>query len=621
MSLRIKVISMILFIFFVYGVLDYGVQRIFILPSFYALEQEESLKNMDRAASAIQREIQHLDLSATDWSVWDDTYRFIQDRNEAYREANLNKQAINSLKVNFLYLFDADQQLVWGMAVDLDNQQEIEIPGLTEKLKGIRITDAQTTVDGVLVTTKGPVLISAKPILTSDNKGPVKGHLVLGRFLNTASISEQIRIGLHTTVLGAEIMNSETEAILAQLRGHDDTFIRDNGGENQVYKVMLDVDEKPALLLRVDVPKSISSRGEKAVGFTLLSILGAGLVIVVVLIISLQRMVLAPLGRLTDHAVAMGQSNDLSAHIALDRKDEIGILSQEFDRMVERLATTRQSLMEQSYHSGMAEVAVGVLHNVGNVLNSVNVSCAMLMTQLRESNVGDVAKVADLMAEPEGGLCHFLTKDSRGQMIPIFLTSLAGTLEEERQIMIRETESLHDRIEHIKEIVAMQQSYGKTSTLRETILPEKLMEDALTLSADALTCNEVSVQRQYQAVPPVLVDKHKTLQILVNLINNAQNACTDSGNKEKMVTLRIFNATPDSVKIQVVDNGIGIAPENLTRIFQYGFTTRKSGHGFGLHSSALTTKELGGSLTVHSEGLGCGATFTLELPCHAGNNT
>ena len=620
MSLKTKVIGLLLFVFSVYGAMDYGVQRIFILPSFYALEHEEALKNMDRAAAAIQREIQHLGLSATDWSVWDDTYRFVQDRNAAYREANLNEQAIESLKVNFLYLFDSDQQLVWGMAYDLDSQQEIELPELVEKFRGIHLTDPQSTVEGVLVTTNGPALISAKPILTSENKGPIKGYLVLGRFLNAASISEQIRVGLHITVLGIEKTNAETDGILAQIRGHDETIIHSNGDENNVYKIMPDVNGKPALLLRVDVPKLISSKGEKAVGFTLLSLLGAGFVIVIVLIICLQQMVLIPLSRLTDHAVTMGQHDELSMHLALNRKDEIGTLSREFDRMVDRLAISRQSLMEQSYHSGMAEVAIGVLHNVGNVLNSVNVSCAMLMTQLRESNVGDVAKVADLMAERKGDLCHFLTEDSRGLMIPTYLTSLATALEEERLAMLKETESLHDRIGHIKEIVVMQQGYGKNLPFREAILPEKLVEDAYTLSADALTHYVITVQREYQTVPPVSVDKHKVLQILVNLINNAQNACTDEGNKDKIITLRIFNANPDMVKIQIADNGIGIAQENLIRIFQYGFTTRKSGHGIGLHTSSLMARELGGSLTAHSNGLGCGAIFTLELPCHAGNN-
>ncbi len=620
MSLRVKVISLILFSFMVYGALDYGVQRMFILPNFISLEQEESSKNMDRAVQAIQREIQHLGASATDWSVWDETYQFAQDRNDAYRESNLNEQALNSLKVNILYVFDSDQQQVWGMSYDLDSQQEISVSGLVEQLANIHLTDPEAKVEGVLITGHGPVLISATPILPSDSQGPVKGYFVLGRFLDTFSVSEQARIGLRATVLGGKALGPETDAILTQINGHHETLIQSDDDFNRVYKVLPGMDGKPALLLQVDDPRLISARGEKAVRFALLSILGAGFVIVIVLIIGLQRIVLIPLKLLTDHTVALGQSNDLSAHIALNRKDEIGILSQEYDRMVERLATTRKSLMEQSYHSGMAEVAIGVLHNVGNVLNSVNVSCTLIMEQLRESSIGDVSKVAGLIDKPEGGLSHFLTEDSRGQMIPDFMASLATVLEEERQVMLKEIESLHGRIEHIKEIVVMQQNYGQISTVSESIPPEQLMEDSLKLNADELAQHEVTVQREYQAVPSITVDKHKVLQILVNLINNAKHACTDGGCEEKIITLRIFSPSPDSVSMEVTDNGIGISPENLTSIFQYGFTTRKSGHGFGLHSSALTARKLGCSLTASSDGPGFGATFTLELPCHPGDN-
>lgn len=620
MSLRVKVVSLILFSFLVYGILDYGVQRIFILPSFISLEQDESLKNMDRAVQTVQREIQHLGSSATDWSFWDDTYQFAQDRNDAYRKSNLNEQALNGLKVNILYIFDADQQQIWGMAYDLDSQQEISISGLSEQLGNIRLMDPQSKVEGVLITARGPVMVSATPILKSDSQGPVMGYFVLGRFLNTNSISEQVRIELRATVLGANVMAPETNAILAQIHDIHETLVLSDGDFNRVYRVLPGLDEKPALLLQVDDPRLISAKGEKAVRFALLSILGASLVILIVLIIGLQRMVLIPLKRLTDHTVAIGKSNDLSVNLTLNRKDEIGILSREYDHMVERLAKTQKVLMEQSYHSGMAEVAIGVLHNVGNVLNSVNVSCTLIMDQLRESSIGDVSEVAGLMNRPDGDLCHFLKEDSRGQMIPIFIASLATVLEEERQAMLRETKALHGRIEHIKEIVVMQQNYGQISTVSESILPEQLMEGSVKLNADELAQHNVTVQREYQAVPSITVNKHKVLQILINLINNAKNACTDCGCKEKNITLRIFSSTPDSVKMQVADNGIGITRENLTQIFQYGFTTRKSGRGFGLHSSALTAKELGCSLTANSDGPGFGATFTLELPCHPGDN-
>jgi signal transduction histidine kinase len=140
-----------------------------------------------------------------------------------------------------------------------------------------------------------------------------------------------------------------------------------------------------------------------------------------------------------------------------------------------------------------------------------------------------------------------------------------------------------------------------------------LVEDALGMNAGALTRHEVELIREYTGVPPVTVEKHKVLQILVNLIRNAKYACDESGRKDKKLRLRI-SQTERKVMIGVIDNGIGIPPENLTRIFNHGFTTRKNGHGFGLHSGALAAEELGGALTVHSDGPGLGATFSLELP-------
>ncbi|WP_373498910.1 sensor histidine kinase, partial [Desulfococcus sp.] len=223
------------------------------------------------------------------------------------------------------------------------------------------------------------------------------------------------------------------------------------------------------------------------------------------------------------------------------------------------------------------------------------------------------------MAEPEGGLAHFLTEDPRGRQIPAYLASLAAVLQEEQEVVFREAESLHGRIEHIKEIVAMQQSYGRVSGVNETIPPERLMEDALKLNAGALARHEVRVERRYRPVPPITVDKHKVLQILLNLINNAKHACTEGGGGEKTITLQIIDAGPERVRMSVADDGAGILSENLTRIFQHGFTTRRDGHGYGLHSGALAAHELGGSLTVHSGGPGAGATFTLELPCNPGD--
>ena len=168
---------------------------------------------------------------------------------------------------------------------------------------------------------------------------------------------------------------------------------------------------------------------------------------------------------------------------------------------------------------------------------------------------------------------------------------------------------------HIKEIVAMQQNYARASGVAERLPLGELVEDALMMNADATQRHNVKVVRDFAEVPAVLVEKHKVLQILVNLIRNAKYACDDTGRIDKQITLRVREAG-GRVQVAVIDNGIGIPPENLTRIFSHGFTTRKEGHGFGLHSSAIAAKALGGTLTAFSEGPGRGAIFTLELPLH-----
>ncbi|HEY9172911.1 MAG TPA: ATP-binding protein [Verrucomicrobiae bacterium] len=298
----------------------------------------------------------------------------------------------------------------------------------------------------------------------------------------------------------------------------------------------------------------------------------------------------------------------------LDRTRELRDQVTAKEQALAELAEAQSTLVELSRHAGMAEVATGVLHNVGNVLNSVNVSCTLIMDRLRQSRVAGVSKLAALLANPPGGLAHFLTENPQGRKVPQYVASLAPVLEEERAFLLREAESLREKVDHIKEIVAMQQSYGRISGVTETVPPAQLVEDALKLNAGALVRHGVEARREFEPVPPITVDKHKVLQILLNLIRNAKYACEEAGRTPKIITLRIFSRTPGRVTLQVADNGIGITPENLTRIFQHGFTTRQGGHGFGLHSGALAARELGGTLHAASDGLGQGATFTLELP-------
>jgi signal transduction histidine kinase len=265
----------------------------------------------------------------------------------------------------------------------------------------------------------------------------------------------------------------------------------------------------------------------------------------------------------------------------------------------------------------MAEIATNVLHNIGNVLNSVNVSASLVVDSVKQSKAANLAKVAAMLREHEHDLGAFITRDAKGRQLPVYLDQLAAQLLADQQAAVHELDLLVKNIDHIKDVVTMQQSYAQVSGLKEVINVRDLMEDSLRINEGALAHHHVEVIREYEDVPLINVDKHRVLQILVNLIRNAKHACQASERADRRLTVRVANGE-GRIKISVSDNGIGIPPENLTRIFSHGFTTRKDGHGFGLHSGALAAKEMGGSLAVHSDGIGKGANFTLELPVQTG---
>ncbi len=279
-----------------------------------------------------------------------------------------------------------------------------------------------------------------------------------------------------------------------------------------------------------------------------------------------------------------------------------------------KLSELNRRLHDTSRRAGMAEVATGVLHNVGNVLTSVNVSANLLADQVRKAPVADLGRVVALLREQGANLGEFFANDPRGPKVPGFLAQLAETFNRQQARQLEEVAALRNNIEHIKDIVAMQQSFAKVSGLTEDLNPAGLVDDAVRLNAGSFQKHEVEVVRELDAgLPPVRVDKHQVLQILVNLLSNAKHACNEAGRVKKCIRVRGSRAN-GCVRITVTDNGVGIPPENLNRIFNHGFTTKKSGHGFGLHSAANAAKAMGGSLVAHSDGSGQGASFTLELP-------
>lgn len=282
-----------------------------------------------------------------------------------------------------------------------------------------------------------------------------------------------------------------------------------------------------------------------------------------------------------------------------------------------RTAEAQAQLVAVARQAGMAEIATNVLHNVGNVLNSVNVSAEVITRKLRTSKALGLSKAVQLMNAHAADLGHFISQDEKGKLLPGYLNQLVDALAVEQKSMADELEQLTQSIDHIKEIVAAQQSYSGASSFAETVQVPQLIEDALRMNASYLAARQVTVVREFAETPGLQLDKHRLLMILVNLIKNAGGAMDNPADRPPLITLHTEVLPEQTLVIKVIDNGEGIAAENLTRIFAHGFTTRKEGHGFGLHSCILAAMEMGGVLKVHSDGPGQGAIFTLELPLKA----
>jgi two-component system, NtrC family, sensor kinase len=393
----------------------------------------------------------------------------------------------------------------------------------------------------------------------------------------------------------------------------------------------------------------------------------AGMIIVSLVISTLiatrfQRLISTPILKLAETVLTISKDRNYGIRVKKWANDEIGILYDQFNTMLEQiqageaaiqlandqlemkieLRTTElsraneelnheirvrsdaeleleqvhQRLVASARRAGMAEIATGVLHNVGNVLNSINVSATLVIDRIRQSKILDLTRATDLIKQNSENLATDMTSDAKGKHVPSYLILLSKHLNDERDYMMKEVDLLTTKIGHIKAIVATQQSYAGYSGVRETVDLGEVINDAINFNLASFERHHIAISKERPESIKVCIDKQKVLQILINIVKNAKEAFNDSPHidNRKISLVVELNNVSKMIRISITDNAIGISKENLTRIFSHGFTTKNSGHGFGLHSCANAANEMGGSLSVQSEGLGKGATFVLEVP-------
>jgi two-component system, NtrC family, sensor kinase len=606
MNIRTKMISMLAVLFTVLIVLEISVQKQVLMPSFAELEREEAQTSMKRIGYALDTTLESLELSAADWGNWADVYQFVQSPNLAFVEANITPVAMKQLKVNAILIVDVNGNYALSRAQNLDTGELLDLDlaaykTLPEDFPWRKNLAEGKAARGLLPTNKGVMMIAAAPVLDGSGSGQPLGLVLMGRLLTPAQVQ----------MIGAQAQASLT--MLQDRPSPSGEEIAETDTATQVFKPFADIYGRPLMTFRVEVPRRITARGHGAVTYASLYLIGAAVTVLLLLVVALNRIVLKPLARVTRHAVAVGNGTDLTARLNIPGQDEIARLAREFDRMVERVADSRRQLVDQSFQAGFAELAKGVLHNLGNAMTPLGVRLSKLGDSLRDAPAGDVelafAELAQENPAPE-------RRKDLEEFLRLACRELAGSVKDARSdiaVIQRQATIVQSALSELM------RSTRNAHVVESVRLPE-LVAQTLEIVPDA--CRQrlvVDADESLRKVGAVQVARTVLRLILQNLIINAADAVRDAGRDKGVLHFAaeiIGGADNEQLHLHCKDDGVGIAADNLQRVFDKGFSTksRETNYGIGLHWCANAIGALGGRIWAASEGPGMGASMHLMLP-------
>lgn len=612
MKLNSKIVLLLAGLFAILGGIQYIIGERILLRGFDQLEQQSAFTDMDRVSNAIQRDLDALYEVAEDYGNWKETYQFMQTGDVGYLRKDFSDDSIATLKINVAAFIAKDGHFVWSTAreagattpLPLDLVAGRRLPAGTPWLNLLGTSTKNTT--GIIKTNQGPLLAVLAPILDGSGSGEPRGMILFGRLLTDDVIA---RIGRQSQVsLSLVALEGATPDDASSLG----TLIR-NPEETIVQRTFRDALGEDLFRLQIRVPRAISASGREVVSMAWLLMGGGFILVLLLIIIVLRETILKPLGMVTHHTVAIGQSDDLTTRLDLRRADEIGDLAREFDRMVARLSDTRQQLISQSFDAGVAENASGVLHNLGNAMTPLGVKISAIGKQLRSAPTADAGLVlAELKKE--------VTDPARHAELTQFLQLVSGELTQTISDTVFELETVTRQVAAMQNMLQAQARNSTAPRVMETLRVPELVATTRELIAPELShAMDIEVDEALRALGPIRVCRITLQQVIQNVLVNAAEAIQARGLRSG--TLRISGTViqagaGESVCIRFADNGIGMSAEQLSRFAEKGFSSKAGSHGrgVGLHWAANALHALGGSLRAESAGRDCGASILVTIP-------
>lgn len=590
-----------------------------IWPAFVDVERAAAQKNVNRVADAIVAEQGNLERVAHDWSAWDPTYEYVVNPNEEYDRQSFTFDVMRDLNLNLLAIYNTEGKLIRAETYDFDTGKELQVATFGSSIPTddpLMMQKMDQQVTGILLTEHGPMLLAGFPILQSTREGPVRGTLFMGRFLNQTMVDGLV----NQTHVQFSVFRTNDTALPAEIRQASDQLLADrrdifniaNKNTLDAFHLLGTMRNAAPLMIKVETQRLITSIARTTLGVAGLSTLVAGLLLLAIMWVLLTRHIIVPLRKLTAHVLEVGQTGDLTKRLTLDRDDEIGVLAREFDAANTQLDNARSRLLEQSYQSGMAEIAAGVMHNIRNALSPVAVTLWKLSETASEPPPVHLQTALDELKSDNAA------PDRRSKLLE-YVEAAFSKLFAERQRLAQDLKVIGDQNRHIEQILLDHTALSMGIRQVEAVNLAKVVEEsARLLPARGSSKIDISFSPGLASLPPVLGNPIVLAQILGNLIINAFEAIDGTGRGAGRIRIEGELDNDESrpmVRMTVIDDGVGIDKANLTHVFERGFSTKRNKTGgLGLHWSANSVAAMAGRMYAESNGPGTGAHIHVLLP-------
>ncbi len=610
--LQSKVSLALLLLICAFVMFSYTILRSVIAPAFDELEIAAAESDLRRAEAAIRADIENLEAITADWAPWDDIYSYVSGRNPSFRKSNLDRPTLVNLKLDMMAVYAIHSRFVWGQV--LEKGIEVPIDSLdilnpdhpsSEGLTAHRAELDRTA--GFVKTRLGPMIISSRPILRSDDSGPVAGALVMAQRLDQSHLDrfrERTDVDMTWT-----IADTGSAAMITPVFDTSEQVVTGR-------KTLFDIHGAPILVLRTETERKISGLGAQTIDAATLFLLVAGVLVCGFIWFLLRQMIVRPVESLTAHIDEIRKSGDLSRQINMQRGDEIGVLAAQFDSMTADVSDARRALLDQSFKAGKADTAAEVMHNIRNAMTPMINGLERLRKSFRVTEGLRIADASEQIASDE---CSAERKQK-------FLDYIGASFKHIKNVGSEASTELSvvtSQARQIEGILSDQERFANVAPVAENLVIDEVLDEATNvLPREKPRTVELTVDHEDEQLR-VRAHRIGLLQVLGNLILNAYESIKRSGVSNGYILVAAADEVVDErrmVRVTIRDNGNGFDSETRTKIFQRGFTskTQADTNGLGLHWCANAVASMGGKISAESPGQGRGAVFHVLLPAARG---